>query len=182
MHHINRLADHLAAAFGLPVVVEPSRADTAAHLRVLIGAPALVEIWQGDGTDIQYQADYPLTISARLLGGNEALALTHQATALSLRLAEYFRESFPLVGERPEDLPGGLIVAADCIIHQAARNSGEFARLSDDEDSTESRLFLWREDWTAQLRTLVTRPHTPPVAASFTYESADAPDLNIPWR
>jgi hypothetical protein len=180
VEHLTRLATRLQDTLHIPVVIEPTRADAAVHVRILCGAPELSEIWQGDGTDIQYQADYPLTISARALGGNERLALTHQATALSLVLAEFFRESFQLAGERAQALDSGLVLAADCVVHNARRTQGTFSRLSEDEESTESRLFLWREDWTAELRTIVTRPHTPPVSRQVTYQRPDAPDLIIP--
>lgn len=162
MNHIHRFAKVLEDRLGLPAVVEPSRAQSAAHLRLLVGPLALTEIWQdAEKTDLNYLAAFEITVSARLTGGNEGLALTHQGMDLAVRLAEFFSESFVLVGSA-EELPGGLWVDGEAVINSARRGTAGFLRLSDDEESAEARLFAYREDWTVTLSARVARPFAPP--------------------
>lgn len=180
MHLIRTLATHLSEALDLPVVLEPSRAQSAAHLRLLAGALTLTELWQDAGqTAESFQAQWDLTLSARLLGGNEDLALLSQGLVLGLRLAELLREPFTLAADRREAIGGGLTLDAEGVVHGATRQEAGFHRLSDDEQSAEARLFLYREDWTLRLTARVEKAHSPPTLVRVLYkpEVAGAGDI-----
>lgn len=176
MQHMIDLADYLNAKLGLPTIIEPSRADSPAHIRLLAGELNLKELGQGiEQTDIPYIVNLSVTASMRLLGGNEAYRLMHQAMAYAIRFAECLHEPFTVQTQK-EKLSESLVLEGEASIHSAQRTQSGFHRLSESEDDTEGRLFLFREDWQMTLTSRVLLEHNPPTLQKVTYKPGHGGD------
>ena len=162
MKHLTLLKEKFEQRLNLPAVIEPTRAQSAAHVRLMASDLDLQPAGQHAGqTDVPYLANLKITASARLLGGNEKLSLTSRGIALSVRLTEWLQTPFKLdAGELVID--GGLILAGEAACHMAEKQFSGFERLVEDESSSEDRLFQFREDWTLIMTIRVLREHRPP--------------------
>ncbi len=162
MKHLILLKDLTEDRTGLPTVIEPTRAQSPAHVRLMASDLRLSDIGQGSGqTDVPYLANIRMTLSARLLGGNEGLSLASQGIALSIRLDEWLRTPFTLDAGQLV-VASGLTLDGEAACHAAEQQASTFERLVEDESSDESRLFQFREDWTFTMTLRVIRTHNPP--------------------
>ncbi len=187
MKHLLELKQVLADNLGPAVILEPSRARRPAEIRLLPQSLRLTEIGFHEAEDPNpddvnavvgraYRVDLEIVLSLRLLGGNEEAAFTTQGLYQSIKLAEFFREHFPLtLSEQDDELEPGLSVSGQALVRVGSEpgKAGEFYRLSEEERDGEGRLFLYREDWTLHLTTRAVRLNETPRLKRAEFKTPD---------
>ncbi|NOU49970.1 hypothetical protein HG263_05395 [Pseudoalteromonas sp. JBTF-M23] len=168
--HLDHLKQQLTELLNMPGVIEPSKAGSKSHFRLLPGELTLNPLAQSlEQTDVPYEAQIKIVFSWRIEGGNEKLILTDKALALSIRVAEFMHQDNDIKTQctAPITLDTGLSLSEYGRVNNIKKVKGEFASLEDD------KLFLYREDWQMELCIRVLRHHTPPTLQRITLSSGD---------